>query len=342
LKEKQRCSESTSAKTTSGRISRCIARSSRSAENSTTGAAAAPGILTFIDYVENEYLPDVQLKKTPSTYKGYANLFRGMVAPLVKGVPLSDFGKASVTQNLLDKLAARWTLSTRTLIHVKAFVSGIISEAIRRDKMLGVLYNPLHHSVVKIEGGNASEDTHAYTLNEVEDILDAVKDSQLYRSLIAVAMYTGLRRSEIRGLQWGDLQFDPKTKWGTLSIGRTFWGDAEGTTKTEDSKAVIPLIPQLTEELESYREQRAGQDSPDRFIFEGPRPNMPYDISAIGNKMIKPILVERELKDENGGELWHGFHGFRRGLGNTLDGLQVDMKIMLAFFAIRHRSPRAS
>ena len=111
-----------------------------------------------------------------------------------------------MTQNLLDKLAARGVLLTRTLIHIKAFVSGVISEAIRRDKMLGILYNPLHHSVVKIEGGKPSEDTYAYTLSEVEDILAAVNDKQngqLYRTLIAVAMYAGLRRSEIRGLAVG-------------------------------------------------------------------------------------------------------------------------------------------
>jgi integrase len=306
-----------------------------------SNAAAEPGTLMFVDYVEREYLPDVEAKMTASTYKGYRNLFgnkpgRG-IRPLVEGIPLADFSKASVTQNLLDKLAARGTLSTRTLIHVKAFVSGVISEAIRRDKMPGVLYNPLHHSVVKIEGGNASEDTHAYTLNEVEDILDVCKDNQLHRTLIAVAMYAGLRRSEIRGLQWGDLDFDPKTKQGTLSISRTFWGDSSGETKTEDSSAEIPLIPQLWKQLEAYRKQRVGLDLPDRFIFEGPRPNMPYDISAIGNKMIKPILLEAELEDENGGGLWHGFHGFRRGLGNTLDGLGVDMKVIAGI--LRHKTP---
>ena len=139
------------------------------------------------------------------------------------------------------------------------------------------------------------------------------------------------------GLQWGDIQFDAKTKQGTLSISRTFWGDSEGETKTEDSTAEIPLIPQLAEEFEAYRKHRAGLDAPDRFIFEGQRPNMPYDISAIGNKMLKPILVEAELEDENGGELWHGFHGFRRGLGNTLDGLGVEMKIIAAI--LRHKTP---
>jgi integrase len=301
---------------------------------------ADPGTLTFVEYAEKQYLPDIEAKKTASTYKGYRNLFHGTVKPLVEGVPLTEFSKASTTQNLLDKLASRGTLSTRTLIHVKAFVSGVISEAIRREKLPGVLYNPLHHSVVKIEGGNASEDTHAYTLSEVEDILDAVmekQNGQLYRTLIAVAMYTGLRRSEIRGLQWGDVQFDPKTKQGTVSINRTFWGDSEGETKTENSKAAIPLIPQLWEELEAYRKLRVGLDASDNFIFEGSRPNMPYDISAIGNKMIKPILLEAELTDENGGELWHGFHGFRRGLGNTLDGLGVDMKIIAGI--LRHKTP---
>jgi len=135
----------------------------------------------------------------------------------------------------------------------------------------------------------------------------------------------------------GDIQFDTKTKQRTLKISRTFWDDSEGETKIEDSSAEIPLIPQLVEELEAYQKERAGLHSSDRFIFECLRPNMPYDISAIRNKMIKAILATAELDDENGGELWHGFHGFRRGLGNTLDGLGVEMKIIAGI--LRHKTP---
>jgi integrase len=294
-------------------------------------------VLTFKNYVEKAYLPDIEIKKTPSTYKGYRNLYNGMIAPLLNGTPLTDFAEPFVSQNLLDKLAARGTLSTRTLIHAKAFISGVLSHAIRNQKMPGVRYNPLHHKLVVVEGGADSEDTYAYNLAEVENILDAVKNNQMYRALIAVAAYAGLRRSEIRGLQWGDIRVDTKTGRGTLSIGRTFWENTEGDTKTEDSKAMIPLIPHLAEELEAYRKQRGVLGALDSYIFEGPRPNVPYDISAIGNKMVKPILAEKKLKDDEGNELWHGWHAFRRGLGNSLHSLGVDMTIIANI--LRHKGP---
>jgi integrase len=180
----------------------------------------------------------------------------------------------------------------------------------------------------------------SHTLDEVEDMFEAVGDNQMYRTLIAVAMYAGLRRAEIRGLQWGDIEFDSQTKWGTLTISRTFWEGSEGGLKTNTSKSVVPMIPQLTAELEAYRKERDSLARPESFVFEGPRPNMPYDISAIGNKMMKPVFIEAELKDDNGGELWHGWHSYRRGLGNELDSLEVSPKVAASI--LRHKAPVTS
>jgi len=290
----------------------------------------APGIPTFKEYVEKEYLPYAKENKRPSTYKGYKNLYYGMIAPHLNGTLLIEFGNAAVPQRLLDKLAEPGTLTTTTLIHAKSFLSGVISHAIRYDKMAGVQYNPLHRKLVVVEGGVESEKTASYDLGEVEDILDSVGDNQLYRTLIAVAAYSGLRRGEIRGLQWGDIQYDSKLKVETISINRTFWEGSEAETKTAASVATIPLIEEAGEELEAYRKLRGDLASATSYIFEGPRPNVPYDISAIGNKRIKT----------NCPQLWRGWHAFRRGLGDTLLGVGVEMKTIADI--LRHKTPVTS
>lgn len=289
--------------------------------------------LTLHRYIEETYLPYTQANKSPSTFKGYKNIFRGTVAPLVNDLPLADFGSPNVSQSLLNKIASSGRkkdgspLSTQSLINAKSFLSGVISHAIRNGHMpKNVIFNPMHHKLVVVEGGAATKDTYAHSLAEVEKILVMLKDEPLYRTLAAVAAYTGLRRGEIRGLQWKDVEFNAKTKWGKITVERSFWEGVEKKPKTLSSAAEIPLIPQLTRELEAYR-KTLPLVSQDSFLFEGRHPNVPFDISALGNKHIKPII----------GPLWHGWHSFRRQLGDSLLELGVPMSTVADI--LRHKQP---
>jgi integrase len=309
-----------------------------------------PGILRFDEYVENTYLPFTETTKknngddlyTPSTRKGYRNDYNLMIKPFAQ-VPFTDFADPGTTQRILDTLA-RDKYSKRTLQHVKRFISGVINHALLYNRAkIGFLVNPLMDGgkVVRIDPVDTSEeDEYAYTLAETEDVLALIESNQLYRALVAVAAYGGLRRSEIRGLQWGDIEIDPTTKWGTIRVERTYGDSGVGRTKTTGSKAEIPLIPQLAQELLAYRADREKLHTDlvalDRFIFEGPRFNKPWDVSDLG-KQIKVLMDEEELKDEDGGSLWHGWKAWRSGLSNTLDDLGFDSRISSSI--LRHKHP---
>jgi integrase len=254
-----------------------------------------------------------------------------MVAPHIGDIPFLDLARPETTQLLLDKLAktapGESPYTQTTLLHCKAFLSGVIAYAQRYGKFAGHT-NPLQGKTVMPEGGADSADTYAYSLTEVEDMLNVLTD-ETQRTLVAVAMYTGLRRSEIRGLQWTDLDVDPETGWNLLSVSRTFWERVEGKTKTRASTATIPVIPELKETLDAHHAAQREDFPAATYVFESmKRPGSPLDISSIGNKQIGRKLAEYELKDQFGGNLWHGLHAFRRGLGNTLKSLSVDETII--------------
>jgi integrase len=122
---------------------------------------------------------------------------------------------------------------------------------------------------------------------------------------------------------------DPETGWNLISVSRTFWERIEGKTKTKSSTATIPVIPELKEALDVHHKEQQKVFPAAAYIFESPtRPGFPLDISSIGNKQIAVKLAERKLRDQMGGNLWHGLHSFRRGLGNTLKSLGVDETII--------------
>jgi len=100
-------------------------------------------------------------------------------------------------------------------------------------------------------------------LNYISDedarkMLDACS-SQEWRVLIALARWGGLRvPSEIIGLTWGAVDFDPK--FGALTV----------YDRKRKQERTFPLFPQIRKELEALKKERGAVDSCD-LIFGGRR-----------------------------------------------------------------------
>jgi integrase len=130
-----------------------------------------------------------------------------------------------------------------SLARIKTFLSG----AFKTAKRLGVLdgINPMM-DVSTPEGADA-QDTYAYSLDEVKEILAAVGEPT--RTIVLTAAFTGLRKGEIRGLEWQD--FNGKE----LSVQRSMWNSTANEPKTKYSKAPVPVVKALADALEEHRER---------------------------------------------------------------------------------------
>jgi integrase len=150
-------------------------------------------------------------------------------------------------------------------------------------------------------------------------MLNALKDEPVSIAVLATAAFTGLRRSELRGLRWEDFRD------GQLFVTRTVWNTSEREkTKTADSKAPVPVLSALADLLETYRERFPG----DGYIFAGPKAGRPLNLANLARRVIVPTLNEAGVKS------WTGWHGFRRGLATNLYELGVDEKTIQAI--LRH------
>jgi integrase len=87
------------------------------------------------------------------------------------------------------------------------------------------------------------------------------------RCVVALAGFAGLRRGEIFGLKWEDLDF----KASTLNVRRQFSGGAISPTKTKESASLIPIWPRLTRMLAEWK---LASGSPE-WVFMG-RGGKPY------------------------------------------------------------------
>src|SRR5882724_11277241 len=128
------------------------------------------------------------------------------------------------------------------------------------------------------------------------------------RIVCAVAAFTGLSRSELRGLKWDDYDGE------NINVKRKIWENHIGGTKTEAREASVPVVPMLQKMLAKYKKEfpKLG----DGWMFRGERLLRPLNLDN---------LSRREIPQHINGA-WFGWHAFRRGLGTRLNEMGVDDK----------------
>lgn len=256
--------------------------------------------MTVCDFIDGEYMAHVNATLAKSTADGYRKLwaaYRGYF----DGVELDM--RTCDAQAILRKLCAENPHINKTTIrHAKNFFSGVWSHALR----MGAVERDNPWRAVAIPQAPEPTVTHAYSPAEIETMLAAAPAP--YDLVILLAACTGLRKSEIRGLQWGD--WDNKTS--TLSVNRAVWRSHVKTTKSKASKAPVPVVPLLAAKLDAFRNNAA--DS--KPIFANSNGGL-IDLDNAARRIIAPLVPQ-----------WHGWHAFRRGLATFLHSKGVpDMEI---------------
>lgn len=161
--------------------------------------------ITFIKYSQkwlDEYArPKLALK----TIQGYKDYLNNRILPELGGMKLQNI-KAYNIQQFLNNLTNE--LSTCSIKKYKALLSIMFNTAV---KWQIIDFNPCIY--VDIPKGKDVKVEPVF-LNDIEakQILDCLKNEPLkYQIMVRLALQCGMRRSEILGLAWTDIDFDNNT-----------------------------------------------------------------------------------------------------------------------------------
>ena len=215
-----------------------------------------------------------------------------------------------------------------SLSHLKNLLSLIFDEALRLGCADAAKGNPAR--LVKIPRAPEGEETHSYSLREVETMLAVLPEPAA--AVCAVAAFAGLRRSELRGVRWEDYDGEQ------IMIMRSVWEGFTNDPKTKRSKSPVPVIPRLRAILAAHKLACGNPSSGPMFANGKREKGKPANLNNVLNRQILPVLNRCGIcRKSNGGHngsheyvrdgslpMWHGFHSFRRGLASTLYGLGVD------------------
>jgi integrase len=170
----------------------------------------------------------------------------------------------------------------------------------------------------------------------VPDVLDAAEVAALFthlsqrdRVMVLLDASTGLRRSELMGLKWLDVDFEQLE----ISVTRSVYQSVVGRCKTEASRKPVPLDPWVAEELLMWK-RVAPYNQADDWIFASPRTKgkRPYQPDMILQRGIRPAAVQAGITKRI------GWHTFRHTFSTLLKAGGADVKVMQEL--LRHANSR--
>jgi integrase len=285
-------------------------------------------VLCLTECVEQVYFPHIQQYRRPSTVKGYRDIWENHVKALCAGIWVKDVRTFHI-QQWLNTIAAPGTLSRNSLKHIKTFISAVFKFAKQQGYYSGE--NPVRDTATSPKA-KAPRQTHAYDLAEIKQMLSVMPEPAA--TLFAVAAFTGLRRSELQGLQWDDYQD------GQIRVSRAVWEGHISEPKTGSSKGSVPVIKQVAERLDFHRLRSGNPQSGPMF------PNLsgkPLCLNNVLSRQILPALNRCEhcnkpesdhsesthnTKLNDKFPKWRGWHAARRGLASNLYALGVPEKVI--------------
>ena len=172
-----------------------------------TGTFVDPGRVTLADYLEQWMQDYVAASVRPKTAEGYSTIVR-KIQDRLGGVGIVDLKPQQIQRYYADMLATG--LSASTVIHHHRLLRQALGQAVKWDMLArNIMERVTPPRAVKPQFRSLEP-------FEVRRLLEAAGPTDCHLP-IHLALYTGLRRSEILGLRWSDIDLGART----LVVNRT-------------------------------------------------------------------------------------------------------------------------
>jgi integrase len=200
--------------------------------------------LTLSQYLERWY-PSLEGTVRPTTQRRYQDVLRRHVEPTLGRKYLSKLSPLDVQSLYADKLTEGLSPTTVALIH------NILHRALKQAVRWGLLMRNVTEAVDPPR--EATPEYATWNEYQVREFL-AVADKDEWAALWRLALTTGMRRGEILGLRWEDLDLTREVLAVRRTLSRGTGGTYTfGTPKTTSGRRSIALPRSTVESLKVHR-----------------------------------------------------------------------------------------
>lgn len=204
----------------------------------------------FVDWLTNWLTYTAPKQVTASTLEGYKLYMDKHIVPYFKPKNLKlDQVTIMHIQGYFDFKSK--SLSASSLRKHRVIINQALTDACIKQL---IPFNPC--TWVKLM--QRDEDKFhgdAYSAEEARKLLSVLGDDEL-KPAVFLALFTGLRRSEVLGLKWDCVDFDRNTISIRNTVVKITSVIERQATKNRESRATIPLLPPVKEYLIQHRQQQ--------------------------------------------------------------------------------------
>ena len=221
------------------------------------GSYVNPSRQSLAAFLE-EWLPASQIELRESTYESYARNVRVHIVPRLGGVELQRLNAMSLNAFYADLLRCGRAdgtggLASRTVRYIHTILHSALADAVRWNLLSR---NPADQATPPSARAAQSPEMRAWTAEQLRAFLTHVGEHRMYAAFL-LAGTTGMRRGEVAGLKWADIDFERSrlaVRRALVTIGyEVAWSEP----KTDRGRRSVALDHHTVAALRAHRARQA-------------------------------------------------------------------------------------
>lgn len=221
------------------------------------GDYRSPDKITLADYMTQRWLPSKRTRVKPSTAAAYEANIRLHIAPYIGHIPLQKLQPEDLDDLYVKLLTdgrrngAGGGLSAKSVRNVHATIQSALSDATRKGTVIRNVADIADPPSIGSNGRKMS----VWSAEQLRIFLTDLQGHDMY-ALFYLSASTGMRRGELLGLRWSNIDLDTMLLRVNQQIVSVDYKLIEGDLKTPTSRRTIDLDERTAVVMRKHRRQQ--------------------------------------------------------------------------------------
>lgn len=300
------------------------------------GALPNKGKIVLSEWLDTWLETYAKIGVRQNTYEGYKRIVEGHLKPTLGDITLKNLRPHHVQKMLNEKHSSGnlrekgQPLSPRQVEYIYAILHMALERALKNNLVVRNVCDAVD------KPKKVKNEFIPWSIEQTNDFLSSVKGSRLF-PLYMVAWGTGLRRAEILGLQWSDIDLARGNLTVRRALVRVKGGYKFQEPKTAKSRRIVPLPTAVISALKKWKSRQANEKIQwnAKFIDIEPEKRPVYNpLNMVfcneAGEPTNPEFISRSFKRDLKRAILPDirFHDLRHGHATMLLELGEDLKVI--------------